>query len=45
VNERQAYALTHPISDARPRPGATDPYRAQRVVRGLLIMSILAVDR
>lgn len=45
MNDRQRYALLNPISDATPRHGAADPYTASRTVRGLLLMSILAVDR
>lgn len=45
MNERQRYALTHPINEARLSPGAVDAYRDSRTERGLLLMSVLAVDR
>lgn len=42
---RQAYALTHPLHDAR-NPAILLPLRAQRRhPAGMLIRSILAVDR
>lgn len=43
MNERQRYALTHPLN----RVGDdTAPYRSQRKhATGLLLVSILAVDR
>ena len=43
MNDRQGYALNHPLND----PDADlAPYRAiRRHKTGLLIMSILAVDR
>jgi hypothetical protein len=44
VNERQAYALTHPISDASNVADAAGRIRSQRA-GDLLIQSILAVDR
>lgn len=44
MNERQAYALGHPIND--PGRESTAPYTAVRAhARGFLILSILAVDR
>lgn len=45
MNERQEYALLHPISDARPGVQPIDPYRRVRKGKGLLLMSVLAVDR
>jgi hypothetical protein len=43
VNDRQGYALTHPLNDP---DGDLDPYRVmRRHATGLLLMSILAVDR
>jgi hypothetical protein len=44
VNDRQAYALSHPIND--PARDSTKPYTLIRAhARGFLILSILAVDR
>jgi hypothetical protein len=45
VNERQAYAYAHPISD--PRGVVADPAlkRTRKHPRGMLILTILAVDR
>lgn len=44
MNDRQAYALTHPIND--PDRATTDPYRlVEPQPDGNLLMSILAVDR
>lgn len=44
MNERQAYALTHPLTD--PARDSTEPYTAVRKhARGFLLLSILAVDR
>jgi len=44
VNERQAHALAHPLTD--PSRESTGPYTAVRThARGFLLMSILAVDR
>lgn len=43
MNDRQAYALAHPLNRA---DGDVAPYRATRKhATGLLIMTILAVDR
>ena len=44
MNDRQAYALDHPITD--PDTATTDAYRrVDPQPDGNLIMSILAVDR
>ena len=44
MNDRQAYALTHPIND--PDADPIDPYRLiEPQPDGNLLMSILAVDR
>lgn len=42
MNERQEFALLHPLTSA---DQPVDAYRAVRKHRGLLLMSILAVDR
>lgn len=43
MDERQEYALTHPLNAAA---GAVpEVYRRSRTVRGLLLMAVLAVDR
>jgi hypothetical protein len=43
VNDRQAYALAHPLNKASQPTG---PYTAVRAhARGFLLMSVLAVDR
>lgn len=43
MNDRQAYALSHPLTDPS---DSTAPYTAVRVhARGFLLLSILAVDR
>lgn len=44
MDERQAYALTHPIGDAGKFADAARRARSQRAGE-LLIQSILAVDR
>lgn len=43
MNERQEYALLHPINSAR--GSVPEVYKLVRKDRGLLLMSILAVDR
>ena len=43
MDERQEFALLHPLNEAR--LADTSVYRATRKERGLLLMSILAVDR
>lgn len=44
MNERQAYALAHPLND--PDRDDIGPYKkVRRHTTGLLIMSVLAVDR
>jgi hypothetical protein len=48
VNPRQEFALRNPISDAsltRANMAVLDGYRATRKGKGMLLMSILAVDR
>jgi hypothetical protein len=46
MNERQAFALKHPLNSADGGPAAVDPYRT--IIRqpdGNLLLSILAIDR
>jgi hypothetical protein len=47
VNPRQEYALLNPLGSAALDgvPDAVKRYRAERKDRGLLLMSMLAVDR
>jgi hypothetical protein len=45
VNPRQEYALLHPLGRADVAADTLAAYRLIRKARGLLLMSILAVDR
>jgi hypothetical protein len=43
VTPRQAYALAHVVTD--PHDVLNDAYRRTRPIRGLIVMTILAIDR
>jgi hypothetical protein len=45
VNERQAYALTHPLNDADDHRNLYPLRSVRKHGSGWLIMAILAVDR